>query len=105
MIRLEEFNLYFSDTYEPIIDDDNLERDIINHLRQLNNFTFHIRSIISLDFDAKMNLPSNKDIKRTFENFQNNQIISSAIIFQKEIYFLPHIPISIYMDFLSPYYE
>jgi len=76
MTNLEELSLYFVNTHGPIIDGDNLEKKIINHMTRLNKFTFNICSVISVD--QPMDLPSNEDIENTFRNFQNNQIISSV---------------------------
>jgi hypothetical protein len=76
MPNLEELCLYFVSAYEPIIDGDNLEKNIINPMTRLNKFTFNICSSVCLD--QLVNLPSNEDIQNTFRNFQNIQIISSV---------------------------
>jgi hypothetical protein len=83
MTNLEELSLYFVSTHGPIIDGDNLETNIINHMTRLNKFTFNICSVIYLDLDQPMNLPSNEDIENTFRNFQNYQIISSVYYFSR----------------------
>ena len=89
MSNLEELSLYFINTYGPIIDGDNLEKNIINHMTKLNKFTFNIRSIIRLN--NQINLPSNEDIQNTFRNFKNNQIISNVDYFSKANLFHCHI--------------
>jgi hypothetical protein len=91
MTNLEELNLYFADSYGPMIDGDSLEKNIINHLTRLNKLIFNIRSITSLNFDEGINVPSNEDIKRTFENYSNNQIVSSIDYFSQRNEFYCHI--------------
>jgi hypothetical protein len=44
LTNLEELSLYFVSTHGPIIDGDNLEKNIINHMTRLNKFTFNICS-------------------------------------------------------------
>ncbi|CAF4545171.1 unnamed protein product [Rotaria sp. Silwood2] len=81
MTNLEELHLYFVNTYGSIIDGNNLENNIINHMTKLKKFTFNIRSVIYLD--NQFNLPSNEDIKKTFKNFDNNQTTSYVDYFKK----------------------
>ncbi|CAF1514711.1 unnamed protein product, partial [Rotaria sordida] len=81
MLNLEELSLFFISCFGPIIDGDTLETNIINHLTKLNKFTFNIRSIVFLK--NLVNLPSNDEIKNTFKNFRNNQIISTVEYFSK----------------------
>jgi hypothetical protein len=82
MSNLEELSLYFFNHYDPIIDGDDLKKNIINHLTRLNKFTFYIHSMVALS--RLVNLPSNEDIENTFKNFPSNQIISSVDYFSKE---------------------
>ncbi|CAF3409445.1 unnamed protein product [Rotaria sp. Silwood2] len=85
MTNLEELSLYFISVHGPIIDGDNLENNIINHMTRLNKFTFNICSVIYPD--QLINVPLNEDIKYSFRNFQNNQIISSVNYFSRtELY-------------------
>ncbi|CAF4581714.1 unnamed protein product [Rotaria sp. Silwood2] len=79
MSNLEELNLFFISRYGSIIDGNSLETNIINHLTKLNKFTFNIRSIVLLK--NLVNLPLNDEIKNTFKNFRNNQIISTVEYF------------------------
>ncbi len=47
MINLKELALHIVvDSHKEFIDGNNLKRDLINHLHQLNQFVFNIRSII-----------------------------------------------------------
>ncbi|CAF3323857.1 unnamed protein product, partial [Rotaria sp. Silwood2] len=46
----------------------NLKINILNHMRQLNQFTFNIRSTIRLH--NQISLLSNEDIQHTFNDFQ-----------------------------------
>ncbi|CAF4021254.1 unnamed protein product, partial [Rotaria sordida] len=71
----------YTSIHGPIIDGDNLENNIINHMTRLNKFTFNICSVISLN--QLINVPLNEDIKYSFRNFQNNQIISSVDYFSR----------------------
>ena len=81
MENLEELSLYFVNRHGSIIDGTNLRSNIINHMTKLKKFTFNIRSAISLD--SEFNLPSNEDIRKTFENFDNNQTTSYVDCFRK----------------------
>jgi hypothetical protein len=47
---------------------------IVNHMTQLRKFTFNMRSY--LNDRNESDLPTNEDLKYTFSNFKNNQIIS-----------------------------
>ncbi|CAF4929227.1 unnamed protein product, partial [Rotaria sp. Silwood1] len=86
MPNLEELSLYFVSTRGPIIDGDNLEKNIINHMTRLNKFIFNICSAICLD--QLVNLPSNENIQSAFRNFQNSQIISFVDCFlESELYY------------------
>ncbi|CAF2970525.1 unnamed protein product [Rotaria sp. Silwood2] len=89
MSNLEELSLYFVNHDTPIIDGNNLEMNIMNYMRKLKEFKFNIRSVTP--FNNQVNLPSNDDIKNTFKNFKNNQIISSIDYFPKANEFHCHI--------------
>jgi len=81
MFNLEHLSLYFLNLNGPIIDGNELEKNVVNHMTRLNKFTFNIRSIVLLH--EQTNIPSNEDIRYTFRNFQKNQIISCADYFSK----------------------
>jgi len=89
MINVEELSLYFDNPHGPIIDGNNLSKNIINHMTKLQKFTFNIRSAIRLD--NQLNLLSNEDVKNTFKNFENNQITSYVDYFKKLNLFYCHI--------------
>jgi len=55
------------------IDGNNLNKNIVNHMTQLRKFTFDMRSY--LDHRNESDLTTNEDLKYTFTNFKNNQII------------------------------
>ncbi|CAF5222903.1 unnamed protein product, partial [Rotaria magnacalcarata] len=75
MSNLEKLDLCFTVISKPtFVDGNDLKKNIINHLLKLKKFSFNIRSII--DLDNQTNLPSNEDIQQTFQDFQDNQIIS-----------------------------
>jgi hypothetical protein len=57
-------------------------------MSKLNKLTFNIGSLVR--FDDENNIPSNEDIKKTFENF-NNKIISNIDYFSKKKLFHYHI--------------
>jgi hypothetical protein len=82
MLNLEKLHLhliiYCENTF---IHGNNLKRNIINHMPQLNKFTFNIRSTFRLQ--NQVDLLSNEDIQHTFNDFQNNQIISCVDYFSK----------------------
>jgi hypothetical protein len=101
MINLEKLALYLSVSVDQIfIDGNNLKKNILNHMSQLNQFSFHIHS--TLFINNEMNLLSKDDIDGTFTDFKNNQIISYVDYFlerkegQCHIYSYP---------FLMKYYD
>ncbi|CAF2789704.1 unnamed protein product [Rotaria sp. Silwood2] len=101
MSNLEKLGLYLSIfVYERFIDGNNLKKNILNHMSQLNQFSFHIHSRMFIN--NEMNLPSKQDIQQTFRDFKDNQIISYVDYFperkkgQCNIYSYP---------FLMKYYE
>jgi hypothetical protein len=80
MSNLEKLSLYLAVGYiETFINGNNLKKNIINRMAQLNQFTFHIRSIISIN--DEMNLPSKNDIQQTFVDFPGYEIISCVDYF------------------------
>ena len=87
MTNLEKLSLYFVNVCEPIIDGEDLEKNIINHMVRLNEFTYNICPHLA---DQPINFPSNDDIQHTFRTFQNSQIISSVCCFNSN-YFYCHI--------------
>jgi len=90
MINLEKLALYFTtDYYETYIDGNSLKKNIINHMPQLNEFIFNIRSIIH--YNDQISLVSNENIYRTFRSFENYKVISCVDCFPKERYGQCHI--------------
>ncbi|CAF4499814.1 unnamed protein product [Rotaria sp. Silwood2] len=74
MSNLETLNLSLSiSVEETFIDGHNLKNKIINHMSQLNKFTFYIRSIMRIK--NEMILPSKEYIQKTFKNFPHAQMI------------------------------
>ncbi|CAF5159199.1 unnamed protein product, partial [Rotaria magnacalcarata] len=82
MLNLEKLHLHLiifcKNTF---IDGNLLKRNVMNHMPQINKFTFNIRSSMSLR--NQINLLSNEDIQYTFNDFQNNQIISCVDYFSE----------------------
>ncbi|CAF4421091.1 unnamed protein product, partial [Rotaria sp. Silwood2] len=68
-----ELNVNISMT-TTIIDGNYLKRNILNHMIQLDKFTFNIHSWFGLR--NQIYFPSNENIQHTFNNFKNNKIIS-----------------------------
>ncbi|CAF3350760.1 unnamed protein product [Rotaria sp. Silwood2] len=80
MLNLEKLHLYLIICYKnTFIDGNNLKRNILNQMPKLNKFTFDIRS--SFHLHNQISLLSNEDIQHTFNDFQNNQIISCVDYF------------------------
>ncbi|CAF3933109.1 unnamed protein product [Rotaria sp. Silwood1] len=74
MSNLEKLDLYINiDERKTFFDGNDLKMNIINHMSQLNKFTFNIHSLSS--FYNEINLPSNEDIQKTFKDFKDKQII------------------------------
>jgi hypothetical protein len=73
MVNLEELCLSFLNCTALIIDGNILTSYFLRQIPRLYKLTFNIGSMINLNY--LRHLPSNEDIKKTFENFQNNQII------------------------------
>jgi hypothetical protein len=66
------------------IDGYDLKKNILNHMSRLNRFTFNICS--TLNVNNQMDLSSTDDIKRTFNDFKNNRIISYVDYFENKQY-------------------
>jgi hypothetical protein len=83
MSNLEKLDLYIYVHERKIVFDGNdFKMNIINHMPQLNKFTFNIHSLSS--FYTEINLPSNENIQKTFRDFNDKQIIYWADYFPKE---------------------
>lgn len=81
MSNLEELDLSFTATgKETFIDGNNLKQNILNHMSQLKQFTFDIRSVILIT--NQMNLPLKEDIQETFIDWQYTKIISCVDYFR-----------------------
>ncbi|UJR31126.1 hypothetical protein I4U23_018634 [Adineta vaga] len=80
MINIEKLDLYLQITDRKMyIDGNDLKRNIISHMSQLNRFKFNIHSTV---YDHKeISLLSNEDIRHTFNDFQNSKIISCVDYF------------------------
>jgi len=90
MINLEKLALYFTTACdEKFIDGNSLKENIINHMSQLNEFMFNIRSIIR--HNDQISSVSDENIYRTFESFENYKVISCVDYFPKERYGQCHI--------------
>ncbi|CAF2867656.1 unnamed protein product [Rotaria sp. Silwood2] len=75
MSNLEKLGLDLSVfVHERFIDGNNLKTNILNHMSNLNYFSFHICSCMFIN--NEMNLPSKQDVQQTFRDFKDNQIIS-----------------------------
>jgi hypothetical protein len=82
MINLEKLHLCLKIWgRNSFIHGNNLKRNIINHMPQLNQFTFNIHSTVRLH--DLISLLSNEDIQHTFNDFQNNKIISCVDYFSE----------------------
>jgi len=85
MSNLQKLDLYLIICRKKtFVNGNDLKTNIINHLPQLNKFTFNIRSIISLK--SQTDFPSNKDIQDTFKDFKNDQIICCIDYFEERKY-------------------
>ena len=71
MTNLEGLGLYFTaDDIETFIDGNNLKKNILNRMSQLNQFSFDIRSLIFIN--NEMDLPSKEDVQQTFIDAYRN---------------------------------
>jgi hypothetical protein len=79
--NLEELTLYLAvNVNETFIDGNHLTTNIVDYMRRLNQFSFYIRSVMHIR--NQVNLPSTEDIKRTFIDFSDHQIISYVDYFR-----------------------
>jgi hypothetical protein len=75
MLNLEKLHLHIVVIRDDqFIDGNDLKKDIINCMPQLNIFEFNVRSHVP--FDNQNDLPSNETIQKTFNDFKNNLIVS-----------------------------
>jgi len=79
MVNLEELSLNFFTSSGLITDGTILTKYCLNQIPRLHKFTFCIYSKIIVNHLGQ--LLSNEDIKRTFGNYPNNQIVSSIDYF------------------------
>jgi len=90
MLNLEKLDLTLVVQREKeFIDGDTLKKNIITHMPRLNEFTFNICSII--DHYNQINLPLNEDMRQTFGDFHDNEIISCVDHFEERKYSQCHI--------------
>ncbi|CAF1119644.1 unnamed protein product [Adineta steineri] len=83
MSNIEKLSLYLTIYItDKFIDGNDLQKNIIDRLPQLNLFTFDIRSVMYKN--DQMNLPSKKDIEETFRDFQYTNIISYVDYFLEQ---------------------
>ncbi|CAF3437309.1 unnamed protein product [Rotaria sp. Silwood2] len=83
MSNLEKLDLYINvGERKRFFDGNDLKMNIINHMPQLNKFTFNIHSLSS--FYNEINLPSNEDIQKAFIDFKDKQIIYWTDYFPKQ---------------------
>jgi hypothetical protein len=80
MINVEEICLEFLSLSKYIIDGNTLTEYFLNKLPRLNKFTCNIGSMIRLA--NQFVIPSNKDYKNTFKNF-NDLMVSNVYHFFK----------------------
>ena len=75
MSNLEKLHLnFYAEMKTMFIDGNKLHEDILNHMPQLIQLTFDIRSYL-LHCNLT-DLPTNEELQRTFHNFSNERIIS-----------------------------
>ncbi|CAF1548447.1 unnamed protein product, partial [Rotaria sordida] len=83
MSNLQSLSLHFAaNRLNTFIDGNNLKKNLINYLTELNQFVFNIRSITNLS--EQIHFPSNNDIQRTLTNLTESEIISCVDYFTKE---------------------
>ncbi|CAF4065283.1 unnamed protein product [Rotaria sordida] len=101
MSNLEELDLDLTICVkETFIDGHNLTKNILNHMSQLKQFTFDIRSRKCIY--NEMNSPSKEDIQRTFDDFLYTKTISCVDYFLNNKEGLCHI---YSYPFLMKHYE
>ncbi|CAF2051738.1 unnamed protein product [Rotaria magnacalcarata] len=80
MSNLEKLSLDLAvSAKETFIEGYNLKKNILNHISQLKQLTFDIRSYMCIN--NEMNLPSREDIQRAFDDFPYTNIISCVDYF------------------------
>jgi hypothetical protein len=85
MLSLEKLDLFLRvNRKQGLIDDNELQKNIINYMSQLNKFTLNIYSHHSLPI--QIDVPLKENIHNTFEYFHDNQIISCVDYFQEKRY-------------------
>jgi hypothetical protein len=101
MSNLEKLDLYiYVHERKTVFDGNDFKMNIINHMPQLNKFTFNIYSLSS--FYNEINLPSNENIQKTFTDFNDKKIIYWTALFSKtKKRLLPYLFISIYNELLQ----
>ncbi|CAF4849303.1 unnamed protein product, partial [Rotaria socialis] len=83
MSNIEKLGLYLTIyVNDKFIDGNDLKKNVINRLPQLNLFTFDIRSLMFIN--NQINLPSKKDIEESFRDFQYTKIISYVDYFREK---------------------
>jgi hypothetical protein len=80
MLNLQKLDLYLIlCRSKGFVDGNELKKNILDYMPQLNKFIFNIRSIISLRNETY--LTTNEDIQETFRDFGDNQVISCVDYF------------------------
>lgn len=83
MLNLEHLFLYIvASQIKGFIDGNNLKRNVVSYLPRLKRFCFNIRSIIRAW--NQIDISSDEDLQKTFQDFQDQQIVSCVIIFPEE---------------------
>jgi hypothetical protein len=81
MLNLEKLSLYLFVSRKTYIDGIELKKNIIHQMLRLNKFVFSICT--GMRPDNQIDLRSNEDIQHTFNDFQDDQIISCIDCFQE----------------------
>ncbi|CAF1431574.1 unnamed protein product [Rotaria sordida] len=82
MSNLEELDLsLFLSVKEKFLDGNDIKKNLLNQMIQLNKFTFNIYSIVYCH--NQINLQSNEDIQNTFNDYKYNKIICSIDYLKK----------------------
>jgi hypothetical protein len=83
MLNLENLDLrLIVNRDKGLVDGNELNKNIVNHMPRLNKFTFNIFSCHPLP--NEVNLLLNEDTRHTFSYFHDNQIISCVDYFQEK---------------------
>ena len=84
MINLKKLSLSLVIACERrFVDGNHLKAHILRHMPRLEDFRFNIRSIMPLDFDPA-HLPTDEDIRCTFEHLTKHSIISYVDYFPND---------------------